>query len=180
MTKATGCNERSSRSHCVFTVRFRGRNAAKERTKKGVLSFCDLAGSERLKTAGSDNLKETQAINKSLAALGNTISALVNGERHVPTRDSRLTYLLRDYLCGTGKVLMICALAAEPENTSETLGSLRFAEKVGKVVTSNPKPARGTKKPAARRSLSMGPPRAPGDSRRHSISSVSSIKECPI
>ena len=71
---------------------------------------------------------------------------------------------LRDYLCGTGKVLMICALAAEPENTSETLGSLRFAEKVGKVTTSNPKPARAgmkTRVSAPRRSLSMGPSSKP-------------------
>ena len=39
---------------------------------KGTLNLCDLAGSERLSRSGAtgDRLKETQAINKSLSALG--------------------------------------------------------------------------------------------------------------
>lgn len=40
--------------------------------RAGMLNLIDLAGSERLKTsnASGDRLKETQAINKSLSALG--------------------------------------------------------------------------------------------------------------
>eukprot|EP00966_Prymnesium_polylepis_P254895 5889398-Prymnesium_polylepis.2 len=40
-------------------------------------------------------LKETQMINKSLSALGTVIASLAANEKHVPFRDSKLTYLLQ-------------------------------------------------------------------------------------
>lgn len=58
-------------------------------------------GSERQsKTkATGDRLKEATKINLSLSALGNVISALVEGKgKHIPYRDSKLTRLLQDSL----------------------------------------------------------------------------------
>ena len=58
----------------------------------------DLAGSERqAKTeATGARLKEATKINLSLSALGNVISALVDGRsQHIPYRDSKLTRLLQ-------------------------------------------------------------------------------------
>lgn len=61
-----------------------------------------LSGSERIaKThATGARLKEAQFINLSLSALGNVIQALSTTSsnaprRHVPFRDSKLTYLLK-------------------------------------------------------------------------------------
>ena len=71
----------------------------------------DLAGSERQsKTqATGDRLKEATKINLSLSALGNVISALVDGKsQHIPYRDSKLTRLLQDSLGGNTKTVM-CA-----------------------------------------------------------------------
>jgi Kinesin motor domain len=51
-------------------------------------------------------MKEATKINLSLSALGNVISALVDGKtKHVPYRDSKLTRLLQDSLGGNTKTL---------------------------------------------------------------------------
>ena len=90
-------NERSSRSHSVFTLRIFGTNSSGE-TCEGTLNLVDLAGSERLNSSGAgsdkDRLKETQSINKSLSALADVIAALgEKGERadkHIPYRNSKV------------------------------------------------------------------------------------------
>ncbi|KII87111.1 hypothetical protein PLICRDRAFT_42749 [Plicaturopsis crispa FD-325 SS-3] len=73
---ATLMNERSSRSHSVFTLRIRGCNAHTGEVCGGSLNLVDLAGSERLGSmgdAGGDRVKETKNINRSLSALGDVI-----------------------------------------------------------------------------------------------------------
>lgn len=74
----TLCNDRSSRSHSVFTLKITGSNQITTEKVEGLLNLIDLAGSERLSQSGStgDRLKETQAINKSLSSLGDVIYAL--------------------------------------------------------------------------------------------------------
>ena len=56
-----------------------------------------MAGSERSSKTGAtgQTFKEGIKINLSLTALGNVISALIDGKtQHVPYRDSKLTRLL--------------------------------------------------------------------------------------
>lgn len=96
----TAMNKDSSRSHCIFTVFIECQmNDEKGNAliTGGKLNLVDLAGSERQsKTqATGDRLKEATKINLSLSALGNVISALVDGKTsHIPYRDSKLTRLL--------------------------------------------------------------------------------------
>ncbi|KFM27370.1 Kinesin-2, partial [Auxenochlorella protothecoides] len=137
--RAIGCtamNEHSSRSHMVFMLSITGNNDETGQTVRGQLNLVDLAGSERLSRSGVEGkgVKETQAINKSLSALGDVIAALVNKDTHVPYRNSRLTHLLQGCLGGaSGKALMLVHVAPEPGSAQETLCSLRFAAKVGAV-----------------------------------------------
>jgi len=70
----------------------------------------DLAGSERGTVAmggGARRLREGANINKSLLALGNCITALADGAKYVPYRDSKLTRLLKDSVGGNCKTVMI-------------------------------------------------------------------------
>ena len=100
------------------------------------LHLIDLAGSERLsKTdASGERLKEAQAINKSLSALGNVVEALGSKKRsHVPYRDSKLTFLLRDSLKGNSKVLMFVNTSPVLWNAPETFCSLNFAARCRRV-----------------------------------------------
>lgn len=127
-TEETNCNSSSSRSHSVFILEILVQNP--EETRRGSLCLIDLAGSERLNESKAENerLKETQHINKSLSALGNVIMSLKRKDKHIPFRDSKLTHLMQEYLSGKSRTTMI--VNVNPENSNETVCSLRFAIKV--------------------------------------------------
>jgi len=89
-TFATNMNEHSSRSHCVLSVTCACAHRVTGVRTTGRLHLIDLAGSERVGRSGAagDRLKEAQAINKSLSALGDVIQARAEKQRHVPFRNS--------------------------------------------------------------------------------------------
>ncbi|KAJ3172538.1 Kinesin-like protein kif3a [Geranomyces variabilis] len=144
----TNMNEVSSRSHAVLTITIEERRKpeagmsteeaemlAKHGKKRSKIHLIDLAGSERANATGAtgDRLKEGSAINQSLSCLGNVINALTTSTKHVPYRDSKLTYLLSDSLGGNSLTLMITCVTPTIVNFDESLSTLRFAERVKKV-----------------------------------------------
>ncbi|KAG1656095.1 Kinesin-like protein KIF17 [Nymphon striatum] len=141
---ATLMNADSSRSHSIFTIyleTMQNRDDGQEHIRKGKLNLVDLAGSERQAKTGAtgDRLKEATKINLSLSALGNVISALVDGKsKHIPYRDSKLTRLLQDSLGGNTKTLMVACLSPADNNYDETLSTLRYANRA-KNIKNKPK-----------------------------------------
>lgn len=141
----TKMNEQSSRSHSVFVVNIESSEILEEGLKpkivSGKLNLVDLAGSERQNKTGvtGDRLKESTKINLSLSALGNVISALVDGKtNHIPYRDSKLTKILQDSLGGNTKTIMIATISPAISNYDETLGTLRYATRA-KMIKNKPK-----------------------------------------
>eukprot|EP00889_Picochlorum_renovo_P002098 jgi/Picre1/29128/NNA_004521.t1 len=128
-------NRESSRSHLIISVMIETTNLQTQSVSRGKLSFVDLAGSERVKKSGSagDQLKEAQAINKSLSALGNVISALATEQGHVPYRDHKLTMLMSDSIGGTAKTLMFVNVSPVDGNLDETQNSLQYATRVSTI-----------------------------------------------
>lgn len=116
MVGETKMNAQSSRSHSIFSITIESSSPGvdgKPHIKAGKLHLVDLAGSERANKTGAtgDRLAEGAAINLSLSALGNVISALVDGKsQHIPYRDSKLTRLLQDSLGGNSKTVMVANL----------------------------------------------------------------------
>ncbi|KAJ4713391.1 Kinesin-like protein [Melia azedarach] len=132
---ATALNERSSRSHSVVTIHVRGKDLKTGIPLHGNLHLVDLAGSERVDRSEvtGDRLKEAQHINKSLSALGDVIFALAQKSSHVPYRNSKLTQVLQSSLGGQAKTLMFVQLNPDANSFSESLSTLKFAERVSGV-----------------------------------------------
>eukprot|EP00735_Rhodelphis_limneticus_P000796 TRINITY_DN11325_c0_g1::TRINITY_DN11325_c0_g1_i1::g.26391::m.26391 TRINITY_DN11325_c0_g1::TRINITY_DN11325_c0_g1_i1::g.26391 ORF type:complete len:507 (+),score=136.45,sp/Q5JKW1/KN14C_ORYSJ/42.89/4e-112,Kinesin/PF00225.18/3.1e+03,Kinesin/PF00225.18/2.3e-108,CorA/PF01544.13/0.12,CorA/PF01544.13/4.8e+02,Coiled-coil_56/PF09813.4/0.23,Coiled-coil_56/PF09813.4/2.5e+03,Filament/PF00038.16/2.3,Filament/PF00038.16/23,DUF1664/PF07889.7/6.1,DUF1664/PF07889.7/52,DUF1664/PF07889.7/25,DUF1664/PF07889.7/5.2e+0 len=132
---ATKMNEQSSRSHCMLSIFVSCESKVSHTTALGKLHLVDLAGSERVSKSGAmgDRLKEAQNINKSLSALGDVIQALQQKTAHIPFRNSKLTYLLQDSLGGNSKTLMFVQVAPEHSNATETICSLKFAQRARSV-----------------------------------------------
>lgn len=87
-------------------------------TKRSKIHFIDLAGSERVDSTGATGtrLKEGAKINQSLLSLGNVVNAITEKSKHIPFRDSKLTYLLSDSLGGNSITIMIACVHPSIKN----------------------------------------------------------------
>lgn len=81
-------------------------------------------------------MKEAQHINKSLSSLGDVLEALDQKSKHIPYRNSKLTYLLQDSLNGTSRSLMIITCCPTEQHAEETLFTLQFASRVRNITFS--------------------------------------------
>ncbi|XP_021295517.1 kinesin-like protein KIN-UC isoform X1 [Herrania umbratica] len=148
----TKLNTESSRSHAILMVYIRRSVPEKaeddissqdKKTKsnlpvvrKSKLLIVDLAGSERLDKSGSEGLllEEAKFINLSLTSLGKCINALAENCPHIPTRDSKLTRLLRDSFGGSARTSLIITIGPSSRHHAETTSTIMFGQRAMKIV----------------------------------------------
>ncbi|GMM32789.1 Kip1 protein [Saccharomycopsis crataegensis] len=144
---ATRLNDVSSRSHTIFTI-----NLFKQATTSGngqrefrisKFNLVDLAGSENIGRSGAVNqrAREAGSINQSLLTLGRVINGLVDNDKHIPYRESKLTRLLQDSIGGKTKTILVANISPAKINCEETLSTLQYASKAKNIQN---KPQIGT------------------------------------
>ncbi|XP_076237635.1 uncharacterized protein LOC143181206 [Calliopsis andreniformis] len=142
---ATALNARSSRSHCIFTIKLLKYYIENnpESVDVSTFTFCDLAGSERLKKTLNigDRLKEAQNINTSLLVLGRCLKTIHEGQvskqkiEHIgPFRESKLTRLFQKALSGKEHIALIVNINPLPNLYVETQNVLNFSAIAKKIV----------------------------------------------
>ncbi|XP_038885517.1 kinesin-like protein KIN-UC [Benincasa hispida] len=104
--------------------------------RKSKLLVVDLAGSERINKSGSEGqlLEEAKFINLSLTSLGKCINALAENSTHIPTRDSKLTRLLRDSFGGSARTSLIITIGPSSRYHAETASTIMFGQRAMKIV----------------------------------------------
>ncbi|OAD55432.1 Kinesin-like protein KIF20A [Eufriesea mexicana] len=141
---ATALNARSSRSHCIFTIKLLKYCIENDPSlvEVSTFAFCDLAGSERLKKTLNigDRLKEAQNINTSLLVLGRCLKTIHEGQlskpklEHGPFRESKLTRLFQKALSGREHMVLIVNINPIPNLYIETQNVLNFSAIAKKIV----------------------------------------------
>ncbi|KAK3583753.1 hypothetical protein CHS0354_022786 [Potamilus streckersoni] len=142
-TACTKLNHNSSRSHCIYNIKVLRvvDKGAPHVARVSMLSFCDLAGSERYsKTQNNgERLREAGNINTSLMTLGRCIETLRYNQTHkenkiIPFRDSKLTRLFQNFFNGTGKASMIINISQCASLFDETIHVLKFSAIATKII----------------------------------------------
>ncbi|KAH0501696.1 Kinesin-like protein KIF26B [Microtus ochrogaster] len=128
------CDEDDHRnSHMLFTLHIY--QYRMEKSGKGGMSggrsrlhLIDLGSCVK---ALSKNREGGSGLCLSLSALGNVILALVNGSKHIPYKESKLTMLLRESLGNVNcRTTMIAHISAAAGSYAETLSTIQIASRV--------------------------------------------------
>uniref|UniRef100_A0A8C6WC01 Kinesin family member 26A n=1 Tax=Nannospalax galili TaxID=1026970 RepID=A0A8C6WC01_NANGA len=137
-TSHPGCGEDAQRSsHMLFTLhvyQYRVEKCSQGGMSGGRsrLHLIDLGGCEAALNRSGESAGGPLCL--SLSALGSVILALVNGAKHVPYRDHRLTMLLRESLATANcRTTMIAHISDSPAHHAETLGTVQLAARIHRL-----------------------------------------------
>lgn len=145
----TNANETSSRSHALLRINIENKDKEGPNSSKitcGRFILVDLAGSEKNNPAinSNNNLsnnknalrqQEGAKINQSLLNLGICINALASKSKFIPWRNSKLTHILKDYIGGNSKVVMISTISPSLFCLDETLNTLNYSNRAKNITT---------------------------------------------
>jgi hypothetical protein len=136
-TSSTSYNDRSSRSHCIYTFHLKIVNPNGDKPIRSKMHILDLAGSERISKSFNieDELtkKEAICINLSLHALSNVLNSLAMRQMHVPYRDSKLTHFLKESLNENYNILLLLHVSPNTRDLGESISTLEFGTRIVKL-----------------------------------------------
>ncbi|XP_030308439.1 kinesin-like protein KIF26A [Calypte anna] len=136
-TSKPECEEEDRRnSHMLFTLHIY--QYRMEKSGKGGMSggrsrlhLIDLGSCEKVLSKSREG---GGSLCLSLSALGNVILALINGAKHVPYKDNKLTMLLRESLGNINcRTTMIAHISDSPANYAETLTTIQLASRIHRM-----------------------------------------------
>ncbi|XP_055548651.1 kinesin-like protein KIF22 [Wyeomyia smithii] len=135
--RPTKMNTLSSRSHAIFSIH--ASVVHDDARIVSALHLVDLAGSEGVRRTGHQGvaLAEGVHINQGLLSIGKVLQALSIGSKVVPYRDSILSTVLQDSLNSNSYLTLLACVSPLPEDLSETLSTIRFAQGA-KTLKNNP------------------------------------------
>ena len=142
-TSKNAVHSKSSRSHCIVMLTVQNEDITSE-LYIADLAGCERTGSESLEANldstfcgkptgghGLTNIRESNAINKSVFALNNVVKACAENKSHIPYRDSKITMLLKRSIGGDSLTAIV--LCCSPNNLFETICTLRFGMRCQKI-----------------------------------------------
>ena len=131
----TDSNECSSRSHSLYLIDVVQDVPDENYQLVSNLTLVDLAGSENVLRSGvvGKHLTETANINRSLSALKNFMSDLLQQQQtkrkiFINCRNSSLTKLLRNSIGGNARSTLICNISPSEECITETRSTMEFGQ----------------------------------------------------
>ena len=151
-TGKTNSNETSSRSHALLKINIENKDKEGPNASNiscGRFILVDLAGSEKNNSVLNNNnindlnnnnknmlrQQEGAKINQSLLNLGICINALASKSKFIPWRNSKLTHILKDYIGGNSKVVMISTISPSLFCVDETLNTLNYSNRAKNITT---------------------------------------------
>ena len=95
-----------------------------------------LGGRSRLHLIDFGCCERTKTIGGSItqAGLGNVILGILNGQRHLPFKESKMTQLLREVLGSVScQAALLAHISPEPSHYSETLHTIQLASRIHRM-----------------------------------------------
>jgi hypothetical protein len=130
---------RPSLSHMILRIKVQHLNESTDSRASSVfpesttLTIADLAGAEKLGGGGGSvndarSPRDAKNANEALASLEILFSAIRRGAKHIPFRDSKLTFCLKNELGGSAQVVCLACVSNEEADAKLIVNTLAFSE----------------------------------------------------
>jgi len=122
-------------SHFIYTIHVYQHSVATQSVGQPNANVL-LGGRSRLHLIDFGCCERTKTIGGSItqAGLGNVILGILNGQRHLPFKESKVTQLLREVLGSVScQAALLAHISPEPSHYSETLHTIQLASRIHRM-----------------------------------------------